>query len=46
MSIKKIPFISYTLAAVAGICFISGLAIISNEGGLQNEPVGNVINNA
>lgn len=24
--------ISYTLAALAGVCFISGLALLSNEG--------------
>lgn len=28
----KISFVSYTLAAMAGICFISGLAIFSGEG--------------
>ena len=26
--------ISYTLAAMAGICFIGGLAILSSEGGM------------
>lgn len=26
--------ISYTLAAVAGICFISGLAILTSKGGV------------
>ena len=25
--------ISYALAAIAGVCFISGLAILSSEGG-------------
>ena len=25
-------FMSYTLAAVAGFCFVSGLFILSNEG--------------
>ena len=29
---KKISLVSYTLAAMAGICFISGLAILSDEG--------------
>lgn len=29
---SKTSLISYALAAVAGICFISGLAIISGEG--------------
>lgn len=28
----KISFVSYTLAAMAGICFFSGLAIIASEG--------------
>lgn len=27
----KMSFISYTLALVSGVCFISGLAILSNE---------------
>lgn len=27
---KKIPIISYALAAVAGICFIQGLVILSD----------------
>lgn len=30
----RIELISYTLAAMAGICFISGLAILSSEGGM------------
>lgn len=29
---NKISLISYTLAAMAGICFVSGIAIISSEG--------------
>lgn len=29
---NRIPLISYTLAAVSGICFISGLVILSSEG--------------
>jgi len=29
---RKLPLISYTLAAVSGICFISGLVILSSEG--------------
>ena len=28
----KLSLVSYTLAAMAGICFISGLAILSSEG--------------
>lgn len=28
----KLSFVSYTLAAMAGICFVSGLVIISTEG--------------
>lgn len=27
---KKLSLVSYTLAAMAGICFISGLAILSD----------------
>ena len=27
---KKAPIISYTLAAIAGICFIQGLVILSD----------------
>ena len=30
---NKIPLISYTLAVMSGICFLSGLVIISSEGG-------------
>lgn len=29
-------FMSYTLAAVAGLCFVSGLFILSDEGDNQN----------
>ena len=29
---NKIPLISYTFAALAGICFIRGLVILSSEG--------------
>lgn len=29
---NKLPFISYTFAAMAGICFIQGLVILSSEG--------------
>lgn len=28
----KLSLVSYTLAAMAGICFVSGLVIISTEG--------------
>jgi hypothetical protein len=28
----KLSLVSYTLAAMAGICFISGLVILSSEG--------------
>ena len=31
---NRIELVSYTLAAMAGICFISGLAILSSEGGM------------
>ena len=29
---NKLPLISYTFAAMAGICFIRGLVILSSEG--------------
>lgn len=29
---NKLPLISYTLAAVSGICFVGGLVILSGEG--------------
>lgn len=29
---NKLSLISYTLAAMAGICFVSGIVIISSEG--------------
>jgi hypothetical protein len=28
----KLPFISYTLAAMSGICLMGGLVILSREG--------------
>lgn len=28
----KLPLVSYTLATMSGICFISGLIILSSEG--------------
>lgn len=30
---KKLSLVSYTLAAMAGICFIQGLVILSDERG-------------
>ena len=30
---NRLGLISYTLAAMAGVCFVSGLAILSGEGG-------------
>lgn len=32
MDNKKLPLISYTLAAMSGICFLGGLIILSSEG--------------
>lgn len=29
---KKLSVVSYTLATMAGICFVSGLVILSTEG--------------
>ena len=29
---NKLPLISYTLAAMSGICFLGGLIILSREG--------------
>lgn len=29
---NKLPLISYALAAISGVCFIGGLAILSSEG--------------
>ncbi len=29
---KKVPLISYTLAAMSGVCFLGGLMILSREG--------------
>jgi hypothetical protein len=28
----KLSLVSYTLAAIAGICFVSGIVIITGEG--------------
>jgi hypothetical protein len=33
---SKRPLISYSLATMAGICFVSGIAILSNEGRIHN----------
>lgn len=30
---KRLDVISYALAVMAGACFVSGLAILSNKGG-------------
>ena len=35
---NKLPLISYTLAAMSGICFIGGLAILSTEGRKEHVP--------
>lgn len=35
----KKSFISYALAAIAGICFIQGIAILSDEGRAQDESI-------
>lgn len=29
---KKMPIVSYTLATMAGLCFVGGLVILSGEG--------------
>lgn len=34
---KKMPLISYTFAAVSGICFLGGLIILSREGACTPE---------
>lgn len=31
---RKKPLVSYTLAAMAGICFVSGLVLLTGEGRL------------
>lgn len=31
---RKMPLVSYTLAAMAGICFVSGLVLLTGEGRL------------
>lgn len=35
-------FMSYTLAAVAGLCFISGLFVLSSEGVVEDGSTRNV----
>lgn len=42
---NKFKVISYTLAAIAGVCFVQGLAILTHEGGDnhgQSEEIYNV----
>lgn len=34
MEHDKLSLVSYTLATMAGICFVGGLVILSNEGRL------------
>lgn len=34
MEHNKLSLVSYTLATMAGICFVSGLVILSGEGRL------------
>ena len=38
-------FMSYTLAAVASLCFVSGLFILSNEGDNNYGPTRNTSSN-
>ena len=33
---NKLTVVSYTLAAIAGICFVQGLAILSQERGMED----------
>ena len=35
-------FMSYTLATLAGLCFVSGLFILSNEGEVDNGTTRNI----
>lgn len=42
---NKLSFISYTLAAVAGVFFISGLALLSSEGSILDEQTRSVSHN-
>lgn len=35
---NRFPFITYTLAAFSGICFIGGLVILSSEGSITYVP--------
>lgn len=35
---NRLPFISYTLATLSGICFIGGLVILSSEGRKEYVP--------
>ena len=36
-------FMSYTLTALAGLCFVSGLFILSSEGEMEHGPTRNHI---
>ena len=42
----KLSFVSYTLAAMAGIFFISGLAILTDKGATTHEQIGNISDHA
>lgn len=42
---KKLPIISYTLAALSSLCFVGGLVLLSDKGGKQDVPTrGDIIN--
>lgn len=39
--LDRLALVSYGLVTIAGICFISGLAILSDERGLERGQTGN-----
>lgn len=43
---KTQSLISYTLAAMAGLFFISGLAVLTSEGRILDEQVGSILDDA
>ena len=40
---NKLSLVSYTLATMAGLCFVGGLVILSGEGRLENGEVGHLV---
>ena len=43
---NRLAIVSYSLASLAGVCFVSGLAILVSERGMHDGEIGSYIVNA